>query len=65
MQLCDLGIYIVRGQIDLIEFYEIFDRKCSPVLEDLKLLLHWKDKLVCNEVDPMIELLRKTNPRTQ
>lgn len=47
--LCSLGLHIATGQKKYIEFYEIFDTECTNILDDIKVFLKWKDKIICNE----------------
>ncbi|XP_073816749.1 uncharacterized protein isoform X2 [Musca autumnalis] len=65
MQLCDFAIYIVKGQIDILEFYEIFDRKCSTVLADLKRLLVWKEQLTCKQAEQFVLPLKDLKSQGQ
>ncbi|KAM7359731.1 uncharacterized protein ACRADG_001113 isoform 2-T2 [Cochliomyia hominivorax] len=53
LDLCYLGLHIAKGQMQYIEFYEIFDAICANVLEDVKLLFKWKEKLLSKNNLPL------------
>ncbi|XP_065371107.1 uncharacterized protein LOC135963257 [Calliphora vicina] len=63
--LCTLGLHIATGQKDYIDFYELFDSECSNVLDDIKVLLKWKDKIICNEFLPLANFLSMPDQKIQ
>ncbi|XP_037822599.1 uncharacterized protein LOC119611174 [Lucilia sericata] len=61
--LCTFGLHIANGQKDYIDFYEIFDSECSSVLDDIKVLLKWKEKIACTEYLPLAKFLSMPEPQ--
>ncbi|KAL9892510.1 uncharacterized protein ACN2A1_008055 isoform 1-T1 [Glossina fuscipes fuscipes] len=47
LNLCRLGIYIIKGQKETFEFYEKFDTHGIILLEDLKRFFIWKKRIIC------------------
>uniref|UniRef100_A0A1A9W588 MYND-type domain-containing protein n=1 Tax=Glossina brevipalpis TaxID=37001 RepID=A0A1A9W588_9MUSC len=50
LDLCRLGIYIIKGQKELYEFYEKFDYEGLSLLEELKTFFIWKKQIICDDV---------------